>query len=82
MSQILIEKGSKELNWQRFLHGKEIHRIRANSVELFAAGKLGEPFWRLDPVIRLSQKIETACYAVLALSGIGALLYSVNVFFQ
>ena len=34
--------------------------------------------WKLDPVIRFYQKVETACYALLAISGIGAVLYSVS----
>jgi hypothetical protein len=38
--------------------------------------------WKLDPVIRFYQKVETACYALLALSGIGAILYSVSVFLR
>jgi hypothetical protein len=45
-----------------------------------SAGKFERGLWKLDPKMRFYQKVENACYALLALSGIGAIFYSVSVF--
>lgn len=47
-----------------------------------SAGNFERSFWKFDSVIRFNQKVETACYALLALSGIGTVLYSVSVFLR
>jgi hypothetical protein len=36
--------------------------------------------WKLDPMIRSYQQVENVCHALLAISGIGAVLYSLIVF--
>jgi len=47
-----------------------------------SASDAGHQRWKLDPVIYSYQQIECACYAILALAGIGALLYSASVFLR
>ena len=37
--------------------------------------------WKLDPAVRFYQRAETACYVLLALSGVGTVLYSAVVLF-
>lgn len=38
--------------------------------------------WKLDPAVRFYQRVETACYALLFLSGICTVLYSAVVLFR
>jgi uncharacterized protein (TIGR02246 family) len=47
-----------------------------------SASDAGHQRWKLDPAIYSYQQIEYACYAILALAGIGALLYSASVFLR
>jgi hypothetical protein len=44
------------------------------------AGNAERQLWRLDPMSRAYQQVENVCHALLAISGIGTVLYSVIVF--
>jgi hypothetical protein len=66
-------------NMQGFLVDKE---SQSSLFDLVAAGESAKLPWKIDPVILFYQNVENGCHAVLLLSGIGALIYSVNALIQ
>jgi len=46
------------------------------------ACKSESELWKPHPALWLYQKAEPACYALLAISGIDAIIYSVSVFLR
>jgi hypothetical protein len=46
------------------------------------ACKSDSELWKFYPALSFYPKAETACYALLAISGIGAIIYSASVFLR